>query len=77
MGSNLGHLLLATGKPGEALALGEAALAAHEKLLGQEHLWTKGLAPVTADGLDVLGRAGEAAALRARHGLERNTRPPP
>ena len=77
MGSNLGRLLLATGKPGEALALGEAALAAHEKLLGQEHPMTKSSARVTADALDALGRAGEAAALRARHGLAKNTPPPP
>ncbi len=68
---NFAHLLLASGNPGKALAFGEPALAAHEKLLGQNHSWTKDSATVTADALDALGRADEAAALRARFGLLR------
>jgi hypothetical protein len=64
-----------SGNPGEALSFGEAALAAHEKLLGQAHPWTKNSASITADALDALGRADEAAALRARYGLERNVPP--
>ena len=33
----------------EALALGDTALAAHDKLLGRHHAWTKESARVTAD----------------------------
>jgi tetratricopeptide (TPR) repeat protein len=74
---NIARLLLASGNPDAALISGEAALVAHEKILGQNHPWTKGSASVSADALDALGRAGEAAALRARYGLEKDTRPPP
>jgi hypothetical protein len=72
---NFARLLLDSGNPGEALSLSEAALAAHEKVLGQDHPWTKGSASVTADALDALGRADEAAALRASYGLERKVPP--
>jgi tetratricopeptide (TPR) repeat protein len=72
---NIARLLLTSGKPGEALAFGETALAAHEKMLGQDHPWTKDSASVTADALDALGRADEAAVLRARYGLERKAPP--
>jgi tetratricopeptide (TPR) repeat protein len=68
--SHFALLLLASNKPDAALISGETALAAHEKLLGQDHPWTKGSARVTADALDALGRADEAAALRACYGLE-------
>ncbi len=74
---NLAWLLLASGNPGEAVSLAEAALAAHEKVLGEDHPWAKNSASVTAVALDALGRADEAAALRIRYGLEKDTRPPP
>ncbi|HTV31506.1 MAG TPA: hypothetical protein VME69_00085 [Methylocella sp.] len=45
----------------------------HEKVLGPEHAWTKASASVTADALAALGRAAEAAELRARYKLQ----PPP
>ena len=51
----------------EALALGDTAVAAHDKLLGRHHAWTKESARVTAE-LDALGRTEEAKALRARIG---------
>jgi tetratricopeptide (TPR) repeat protein len=66
---NLASLRLAERAPSEALLLSEAALAAHEKVLGTDHPWTKDSAAVAAAALDALGRAGEAAALRARYGL--------
>jgi hypothetical protein len=62
-------LRLAQGAPSEALALSEAALAAHDKVLGADHPWTRESARVKADALDALGRTDEAAALRARYGL--------
>ena len=49
--------------------MSEAALAALEKVPGANHRWTKWAAAVTGDALDALGRADEAAALRARCGL--------
>jgi Tetratricopeptide repeat len=67
--SNLAALLLATGAQPEALALGEAALAVHDKVLGPNHGWTKDSARVTADALDALGRTEEAKALRERYGV--------
>jgi hypothetical protein len=45
------------------------AVAAHERDSGPNHPWTKDSARVTADALDALGCADEAAAVRARHGL--------
>jgi hypothetical protein len=67
--SNLAQLLLTRGQAIEALALGETALAAHDKVLGRDHAWTKESARVTADPLDALGRTEEAKALRERYGL--------
>jgi tetratricopeptide (TPR) repeat protein len=67
---NLARVLLATGDATQALGLGEAALAAHERALGPEHAWTKDSARVTTEALDALGRTNEAAAMRARYGLE-------
>jgi hypothetical protein len=72
----LARLLLDTGNADDAHKLAEAALSAYEKLLGKNDPWKKESASITADALDALGRAGEAAALRARHGLEKDTRPP-
>jgi hypothetical protein len=54
------------------LGLGQTALAALESALGPEHAWTKDAARVTADALDALGRADDAAALRARYALGQN-----
>jgi tetratricopeptide (TPR) repeat protein len=68
--SNLARLLLMTCRSTtEALALGEAALAAHDKVLGRDHVWTKDSARVTGDALDALGRTEEAKALRERYGV--------
>lgn len=38
---NLAKLLLATGKPMEALAVGQAAASFHEKILGIDHVWSR------------------------------------
>jgi hypothetical protein len=67
--SHRARLLLDTGRPVEALHLAQAALATHEAASGPNHPWTKDSASVTADALSVIGRADEAAALRACHGL--------
>jgi hypothetical protein len=61
--------LLTSGQPTEALTLGETALAAHDKVLGRDHAWTKDSARVTADALDALGRTEEAKAVRERYGI--------
>jgi hypothetical protein len=58
-----GRLLLAKGEPTEALACSEAALAVHEKVLGENHSWTQESARITADALVALGRVEEAVAL--------------
>jgi tetratricopeptide (TPR) repeat protein len=67
---NFARLLLANGNAAEALIYGDTALVAHKKVLGDEHPWTKGTGRITADALAALGRADEAAALRARFGIE-------
>ena len=56
----------------EAMALGDTALAAHDKLLGRHHAWTKESARVTADAL---GRTEDAKALRERYGLTELEKP--
>jgi hypothetical protein len=61
--------MLDTGRAAEALPLAQAALATHEATSGPNHPWTKDSARVTADALDALNRDGEAATLRARHGV--------
>ena len=66
-----------SGQPTEALALGETALTAHDKVLGRDHPWTKDSARVTADALDALGRTEEAKALRERYGLTGPESPEP
>jgi len=66
---NLARLFLATDQPTEALALGEIALAAHDKALERDHAWTKDSAHLAADALNALGRTEEAKALRERYGL--------
>ncbi|HTZ68079.1 MAG TPA: toll/interleukin-1 receptor domain-containing protein [Roseiarcus sp.] len=67
--SNLALLRLREGAASAALTLSQAALAAHDKVLGTDHPWTKHSARVTADALDALGRADEAAAVRTKYGL--------
>ncbi len=59
----------------EALALGDTALAAHDKLLGRHRAWTKESARVTADALDALVRTEEAKALRERYSLMEADKP--
>ena len=59
----------------EALALGGTALAAHDKLLGRHHAWTKESARVTADALDALVRTEEAKALRELYSLMEANKP--
>jgi tetratricopeptide (TPR) repeat protein len=70
---NLAKLRLAQGRPSEALALSEAALAAHDKALGANHEWTKDSAYVAAAAFDALGRADEAAAVRAKYEFSPST----
>jgi hypothetical protein len=60
------RLLLMTSRAAEALLLGAAALATHERGSGPNNLWTKDSAHVTAAAL---GRAAEAAALREKYGV--------
>jgi hypothetical protein len=67
--SNYARLLGDAQRPAEALPLARAALAAHERDSGPKHPWTRDSARVTADALDALGRADEAAAVRARYGV--------
>ena len=69
---NLAKLLLATGKPMEALAVGQAAASFHEKILGIDHVWSRDSAIVAADILDALGRLREGAELRDRYGIDAN-----
>jgi tetratricopeptide (TPR) repeat protein len=61
-------LARAKGNAVEALTYAEAMLACCEKTLGEKD--TKFAAQITADALDALGRAEEAAALRARYHIE-------
>jgi hypothetical protein len=63
---NFAHLLLASGESTEALTLGEAALGAYEKTLGEN---LPDSARAVAEALDAIDRTDEAAALRARYGL--------
>jgi len=65
----LSCLFVLSGAPTEALALGQTALAAHDKALGPTHPWTKDSSHVTADALDALGRTEEATTLWERHGV--------
>jgi hypothetical protein len=64
---NLARLLVACDRASEALPLGQAALTAHESVLGRDHAWTQDSVRVTAAALDALARAEEAAALRERY----------
>jgi len=63
-------LLLAQGDAVEALRESEAALTSLERAHGKNGPWTKEAARTTADALDAVGRAEEAAALRARYRIE-------
>jgi tetratricopeptide (TPR) repeat protein len=77
--NNLADLLrgqgdLAAARPlfERALAIFEKALGPDEKVLGPNHRWTKDTARVTAEALDALARDDQAAALRARYGVEQD-----
>ena len=59
-----------TDRPAEALQLARTALAAHERVNGPNHPWTRDSAGVTADALAALGRAAGAKALRKKYSLE-------
>jgi tetratricopeptide (TPR) repeat protein len=74
---HLSRLLLTSGQPTEALALGEKALNSHANALGRDHASTKDSARVTADALDALGRAEEAKALREKYGVTEAEKPKP
>jgi tetratricopeptide (TPR) repeat protein len=74
--SHYARLLLDTGRSAEALPLAQVALATHETASGPNHPWTKDSARVTADVLDAQSRADEAAALRARFGIEKDGQRP-
>jgi tetratricopeptide (TPR) repeat protein len=67
--SHYARLLLITDRAADALQLGQAALTTHERINGPNHPWTKDSARVTADALDALGRAAEAASLREQYGI--------
>jgi hypothetical protein len=54
----------------------ERMLAIYEKVLGPEHPHTKKCATGAAELFDALGRADEAAVLRARFGLPQEHKPP-
>jgi tetratricopeptide (TPR) repeat protein len=69
--ANQSRLRLAGDVPADALSLAERALAGHEKLLGADHRRTRDSAGHAANALDALGRADEAAAVRARYGIVR------
>jgi tetratricopeptide (TPR) repeat protein len=66
----MANTLLDTGRPSEALAFGQHALAVTDQLLGKTHDSTKAMASVVVVALDALGRAEEAKELRERYGLE-------
>jgi hypothetical protein len=50
--SNYARLALMTDRPAEALQLARAALAAHERVNGPNHPWTKDSAGATAERAD-------------------------
>ena len=67
--SKYARLFLDTGRLEEAYNLAAAALNAQAIVNGLKHPWTKDSAHVTADALDALGRAAEAAGLREKYGI--------
>jgi tetratricopeptide (TPR) repeat protein len=73
--NNLAFLLQSQGNYEGARPLIERALVIFEKVLGPEHRDTKVCAALSANLLDALGRADEAAALRARFGLPPEPKP--
>jgi tetratricopeptide (TPR) repeat protein len=66
----LAGVVLGQGNAVEALRDSETALAGLERALGKNSRWTKDAARTTADALDALGRAEEAATFRARYRIE-------
>jgi len=57
-------------EPDKALALSEYALAAHERILGPAHPWTKESAYTTAYALHTLGRGEKSATLFKKYAIE-------
>jgi hypothetical protein len=68
--SHYARLLLMTDRLAEALQLARAALAAHERVNGPNHPWTRDSAVLTANSLTALGRAEEAKALSKKYEIE-------
>jgi tetratricopeptide (TPR) repeat protein len=68
--SRYARLLLIMDRPAEAFSLGDTALLIHDHFKGLQHDWTRYSCSVTADALDALGRADEAASLRLKYGIE-------
>jgi len=73
--NNLAVLLYSQGDYEGAWPLQERALAIFDKVLGPKHPNTQICATSTANLLDALSRADEAAALRARFGLPQEPKP--
>src|SRR4029077_4555972 len=65
--SHYARLLLMTDRPAEGLRLSRTAVAAHERVNGANHPWTRDSAGVTADALAALGRAEEVKAVRKEY----------
>jgi len=63
----LARLLLASGRPDEALVFSEFALTSHEKLRGKNYALTEEAAQITAETLTELERTHEAEAMRAHY----------
>ncbi len=65
MRCNLARVLLAAGRPADALTQGRAALAAHKTVLGSGHPWTIESARVTTEALNALNHHPAMAPVRA------------
>lgn len=70
---SLARLFNVKGDHAAAAAEAEVALSVIEGTLGQGYDWTKRTAGVLSAALDGLGRADEAAAVRAKYGVENDT----
>jgi tetratricopeptide (TPR) repeat protein len=69
--ANYARVLLKVGRAADALEIAQSALAAHHRVLGPKHRATGASARVASEALDALGRGDEAAALRRRHGIQK------
>jgi tetratricopeptide (TPR) repeat protein len=67
--THLARLFLAIDDAANAMAFAKAALVAHDKMFGPNHLRTRESAGVTADALDRSGYVEEAVALREKYGI--------